>query len=211
MRRIITAVLAATTLGLLAGCGGGTSTSPPEGEVIIESGPTTPSEFRGGSVGNPEPAPEFGLRTHDGKLVTVDSLRGNVVMVSFLYSRCPDICPIIIEKLKLVQAKAGDKRVKIVVVSVDPKGDTPAAVASFLKAHQATGKVDWLTGSAADLRATWKRWGILAERSEENPALIEHSGVVWIMDKQGRRAVYFPLSTIEVDDLAHDVDVLLRK
>lgn len=211
MRRSLAVVLAAS-LALAAGCGAGGpgAATHPEGEVIVETGATT-SPYLGGVVENPTLAPELGLRTPDGRRVTVASLRGRVVLVTFLYTRCPDICPLIIDKLRRVQTKVGTDRVRIVVVSVDPRGDTPATVRGFLRAHRMTGRADWLVGTAADLRPVWKRWGILAERSTENPALIEHNGVVWVMDARGRRAVYFPLSAIEVDDIVHDVRLLLKQ
>ncbi len=213
MRRTFAAVLLAVGLAVAAGCGsGGDATTPAEGEVIIEEHqPATPSPYRGGHVENPTTAPELGLRNQDGKRVTVASLRGNVVFVSFLYTSCPDICPLITEKLRRAQAKAGGKNIRIIAVSVDPKGDTPKAAKSFLAQRNMTGKMDWLLGSAPELRATWKRWGILAEESKEDPHLIEHSGVVWVLDQQGRRVVYYPLSTIDPDDIAHDAGLLLKK
>lgn len=213
-RRLAIALGLATLLAV-AGCGGsGTETNHDDhaAEVIIETETSaTASEFRGGTVDPREGAAALDLKSQDGKLVRLEDLRGKVVMVSFLYTKCPDICPVILQKLRYAQGKLGPeaKDTALVVISVDPEGDTPAAVRQFLKRRQMTGHVDWLVGSAPELRAAWKRWGVLAAESPEDPSLIEHSGVVWIVDPDGKLAVYYPLSTIDPDDIAYDVKRLL--
>lgn len=211
----------ALVLGLFAvvltGCGGstgsGTNDDDSAAQVIIETDPSpATSEFRGGSVDPRVEAPAFDLKSQDGRMVRVEDFRGKVVMVSFLFTRCPDICPVIMQKLRHTQGKLGPKAkdTAIVVISVDPKGDTPETVRTFLERRGLTGHVDWLVGTAPELSAAWQRWGILAAESPQNPSLIEHSGVVWILDTEGRRAVYYPLSTIDPDDIAHDVTRLLE-
>ncbi len=200
----------------LAGCGGSggsaTTDDGPVSDVIIETDTTaTPSEFRGGTVEPVVAAPALDLRSQDGELVTLEDLRGKVVMVSFLYSNCPDICPVILQKMRYAQTQLGAraKDTAIVVISVDPKGDTPKAVTSYLKRRGLTGHVTWLVSDAPTLAAAWKRWGVLAAESADDPDLIEHSGVVWLLDQEGRRVVYYPLSAIEPDDIVHDIGRLL--
>ncbi len=210
----------AIVLGLcavvLTGCGGSgsdtTADDDPTSQVIIETDTSaTDSPFRGGSVDPLTEAPALDLKSQDGRMVRVEDLRGKVVMVSFLYTQCPDICPVILQKLRHAQDRLGPaaEDTALVVISVDPKGDTPQAVRTFLAKRGLTGKVDWLVGTAPELRAAWTRWGVLAAESPDDPSLVEHSGVVWILDTEGRRAVYYPLSAIDADDVAHDVKLLL--
>ena len=74
------------------------------------------------------------------------------MLVTFLYTHCPDVCPLIASKLHTalteMSAPSG-ARWQIIAVSVDPRGDTPATVAQFLADHQMTGQMQYLIGSAA--------------------------------------------------------------
>jgi protein SCO1/2 len=72
-----------------------------------------------------------------------------VVLLTFSYDHCPDVCPLIIAKLHNALLKLGPqaRRLQIVAVSVDPKGDTPASIRAFLSAHEMTGRMEYLIGS----------------------------------------------------------------
>lgn len=205
MKRIV--VVVALVLGLIAvaGCGGGE-----DADVV-----TVPqdSPFRGGQVQPLQPAPAIDLTSSTGARVSLAAMRGNVVMVTFVYARCPDICPVIVDAMRAAKLLLGDRgeRVRLVAVSVDPEQDTPAVVNDFLERHRVAKDVQYVLGSREQLEAVWKAWGVAAQENFDNPALIEHSGVVWILDPDGNRAVYFPVSQITAKDLAHDVGVLLDR
>src|SRR5271167_2152611 len=75
-------------------------------------------------------APPLALRNYLGQPVNIDSYRGKAVLVTFLYTSCPDICPLITSQLRVAQNLMGHKtssKVQIIAVSVDPRGDTPTA------------------------------------------------------------------------------------
>ena len=211
----LTAVLA------VAGCGGGDVTGSDQGPAVVETTATsTPpggddaaARFSGGTVTPVKAAPELGLRTWNGRRVTMADYKGQVVLVTFLYVNCPDICPLIVDNLVRVKDRLGPagKRVRIVAVSVDPTGDTPAAVKRFLVTHRAQGDVDYLIGSRRQLEAAWARWGIGARVNTDNPELVEHSGVIWGVDARGRRATFYPASGFDVADIEGDVRLLLKR
>lgn len=209
MRRL-PALLAAGVL-LVTGCGGSSSSTVPEGEVIRTDGSV--SEFRGGTVEPVAAAPELGLKNQDGKVVRLADLRGKVVMITFIYAQCPDICNLLAENMRLAKRKLGadGDRVALVAVSVDPKGDTPANVKAFLTKHRVAGEMEYLTGSRAELEPVWKAWFVAAQTSPENPALIAHTGAVWMVDPQGNRPVFFAVSAANAEDMAHDAKLLLDK
>src|SRR5690349_6366515 len=74
------------------------------------------------------PAPSFALTAQDGTVVTLDQLRGKVVALTFIYTGCPDVCPLLTEKMAQVQGELGaDFGAKIFFVSItlDPERDTP--------------------------------------------------------------------------------------
>lgn len=209
MKRLLTVVAVAGAL-LIAGCGG--SSTPASTDDASVSQPTT-DEFRGGTVLPLKAAPELGLRSVDGKRVRMADLKGKVVLITFIYTHCPDICQLITDSMRLTKKELGadGAKVALVAVSVDPEGDTPASVRTFLKDHQVTGQMDYLMGTRAQLEPVWKAWAVAAERNFDNPALVEHSGVVWMVDMASNRAVYFPVSSVKVADMVHDVKVLLAK
>ncbi len=207
--RLLTIAAVAAVL-ILTGCGG--STSATDGGDASVAQPTR-DEFLGGTVLPLKPAPELGLRSVDGTRVRMADFKGRVVLVTFIYTHCPDICQLITDSMRLTKKELGSDgaKVALVAVSVDPEGDTPASVRQFLKDHQVTGQMDYLMGTRIQLEPIWKSWAVAAERNFDNPALVEHSGVVWMVDKAGNRAVYYPVSSVKPADMVHDVKVLLAK
>ena len=104
------------------------------------------------------------------------------MLVTFLYTNCPDVCPLITSNLRVAQNLMGAKvasKVQIIAVSVDPKGDTPKAVASFLARHEMTGRMQYLIGDAHELARVWKAWGVGSERDAQQPQFINHSGLIY--------------------------------
>lgn len=222
MRRL--AALGAIAVLALAGCGGSSgqrTESPSVAEVTAPAKPTstTPGiavaepEYLGGTVKPVRAAPELGLRTWDGRRVTMADYAGKAVLVTFLYVHCPDVCPLIVDNLSRVKDRLGPagKKLRVVAVSVDPAGDTPAAVKDFLTTHRALKDIDYLVGSQDQLAAAWSRWGIGARVDKQNHALIEHSGVIWGIDAQGRRATFYPATGFDVADIESDVRLLLKQ
>lgn len=222
---ILTALVAGAAL-VVAGCGGDTTAAPTvtNDAAIVETtarasttgtsaGSAATPAFSGGTVSPVKAAPELGLRTWNGRRVTMADYKGKAVLVTFIYVNCPDICPLIVDNLVRVKDRLGadGKNLRIVAVSVDPVGDTPAAVKRFLTAHRALRQVDYLVGSRPQLEAVWARWGIGARVSKDNPSLVEHSGVIWGVDTKGRRATFYPATGFDVADIEGDVRLLLAQ
>ncbi len=87
-------------------------------------------------------APPLKLDDSLGQPINIDDYRGKAVLVTFIYTHCPDICPLIVGHLHAALSKLGPdaKDFQIIAVSVDPKGDTPKTVKKFLADHQMTGR-----------------------------------------------------------------------
>jgi cytochrome oxidase Cu insertion factor (SCO1/SenC/PrrC family) len=126
----------------------------------------------------PTPAPPLALRNSLGQPVNIDSYRGKAVLVTFLYTNCPDICPLITSNLRVAQNLMGpatSSKVQIIAVSVDPRGDTPKAVAAFLARHEMTGRMQYLVGSAVQLGGGFRtRRAAAAVRQPLRPDLRDH-------------------------------------
>jgi protein SCO1/2 len=158
-------------------------------------------------------APPLALRDYLGRPVNIDSYKGKVVLVTFIYTHCPDVCPLITSNLRVAQNLMGPKtasKAQIIVVSVDPKGDTPKTVANFLALHEMTGRMQYLIGSAKELGSVWQAWGVGAERDAGNPNLVEHSGLVYGITGSGKRLSIYA-ANFKPDEIAHDVPLLAAR
>src|ERR1035437_495769 len=151
-------------------------------------------------------APPLTLHNYLGEEVNLDSYRGKAVLVTFLYTNCPDICPLITANLRVAQNLMGaakTAKVQMIAVSVDPKGDTRKAVATFLARHQMTGRMKYLVGSAQELAAVWKAWGVGSERDVQQPQFVNHSGLIYGITGTGKRLT-ISAANFKPGDLARD-------
>lgn len=165
--------------------------------------------FSGSVASPPEPEAPLSLRNYDGERVDIASYRGKVVLVTFIYTHCPDVCPLITANLHTVLEQLGAQaaRVQVIAVSVDSRGDTPKTVASFLAAHRMTGRMKYLIGSTGELARVWKAWGIGSERDAQHPGLVEHSGLVYGISASGKVMTLYA-GNFKPAEIVHDVPLL---
>jgi protein SCO1/2 len=104
----------------------------------------------------------------------------------------------------------GMTKSQIIAVSVDPRGDTKEAIAAFLARHEMTGRMQYLVGSAKELGAVWKAWGVGSERDAENPTFINHTGLVYGVTGSGKRLTIYA-SDFKPSEVAHDVPLLAAR
>jgi protein SCO1 len=189
---------------LLAGCGSSAA------EVVTPATTsTTASRFAGGELSPPRAAPPLSLHDAGGRAVSLASLRGRYVLVTFLYTHCPDVCPLIAKNLNVALQRLGSKRerVRVLAVSVDPKGDTPAAVRAYAKRMHLLPQFRYLIGSPAELRKAWAAWHVLAVQS--SPDLVDHVAYTALVDTQGNERVLYD-SSVRATQVLHDLRVLTR-
>jgi protein SCO1/2 len=127
-------------------------------------------------------------------------------IVTFLYTHCPDVCPLTAQEISSALDRVGDasRRIDVVAVSVDPRGDTPGAVRRFLARHRLTGRMRYIVGSSAELEPLWRRWQIAAQQGAATTSV--HSARVVLVDREGRQAGSYAASLpIDLDDLAADI------
>ncbi len=144
-----------------------------------------------------------------GKQVNIDQFRGKAVLVTFIYTHCPDICPLIVGHLHTAQAQLGPeaRKLQIIAVSTDPRGDTPKTVAKFLKEHQMTGRMQYLIGSQKQLENVWADWNIIAKPSPTGRDQVEHSALIYGISASGKITTLYP-SNFSPSQIVHDVPLL---
>jgi protein SCO1/2 len=160
----------------------------------------------------PRPAPQFSLRGSDGPALALSRYRGKVVALGFGYTFCPDVCPTTLADLAQVRGKLGPagKDFQVIYVTVDPERDTAQRLQKYLAAFDPT--FIGATGTPDELAHVRESYGIVVSKkifSGARPGyLIHHSSPVWLIDGAGNLRAMAPFGT-PVEDLAHDVEVLL--
>jgi protein SCO1/2 len=151
------------------------------------------------------PAPAIALHDVSGRPFSLAAERGRVVALTFLDSRCRSLCPLVGRALARVAGSlpAGE-RPDVLVVSVDPAGDTPASVRLAVGRLGGPGRVTWLVGTRRQLEPVWRAYGVVVRPVAGD---VEHTTVVYLIDARGdeRVGALFPFSRPE---LAHDVRAL---
>lgn len=135
--------------------------------------------------------PAFSLQDQSGAVVTKASLAGKVWVADFMFTSCPDVCPVLAMHMAEVQARyAGDDRVRLVSFSVDPTTDTPPVLAAYGQRFGADpARWFFLTGPIEDVKAVVVDGFKLAmERvsQEGEPRKVLHGERFVVVDEAGR-------------------------
>jgi protein SCO1/2 len=156
------------------------------------------------------PAPDFQLNDSAGQSFRLSEQKGRVVVLTFLYTNCPDECPLIAERFRdAATGLAGDARdVLFVAVSLDPEHDTSEAVQKFLKAHRVEGTLTYLLGSRAALAPIWKQY-FLSVLLGSNPNILQHQSRVVVIDRAGLQRSNFN-AALSADALVNDIRIAMQ-
>jgi protein SCO1/2 len=150
-------------------------------------------------------APDFELRTQEGEPVSMRALRGRPVIVTFLYTHCEDTCPIQAQTVRGALDELGHD-VPALAVAVDPPNDTAQSARKFLAEQRATGRLDFVLGSQAELRPVWDGFAI-----QPQSVTTEHQARFTLVDARGYQRVGYPGSEATPERLAHDIALLERE
>jgi protein SCO1 len=208
---LLVLVLVAGGVALLAIGGSSGSASKKTSTAQAKSG--EPQFDAAGTLTPVKAAPPLALHNYLGQPVNIASYRGKAVLVTFIYTHCPDVCPLITSNLRVAQNLMGPAKAakaEIIAVSVDPRGDTKKAIAAFLSKHEMTGRMQYLVGSAHELAAVWKAWGVGSERDAKEPEFVNHSGLIYGITGSGKRLTIYA-SSFRPSDIAHDVPLLAAR
>ena len=151
-----------------------------------------------------QPAPEFTLTDQRGQTVRLGDFRGKAVALTFIYTNCPDVCPIIAGNFRvayeLLPEEARDE-VALLAVSLDPARDTRQALQEFSAVHGLADNPNWfaLRGDAATLAQVGRDYGVYPGTSEATPESggtptagggVGHTDAIYLIDREGRERVF---------------------
>jgi len=206
--------------------------------VLAGCATVTATELRGTVLTAGDPAPTFRLTDQFGDSRTLSDYNdGKVVVLTFLYTYCRDICPIVTHRIRAMQGLLGDdlSEVSIVAVSVDPERDTTERALEYSRDWGMADKWAYLVGSQQELAPVWASYFVSSVLDEppvagEIPAALEvpdlsgvdalrrdvaqrysvsHQAPVYLIDMNGDLRVLHTLP-IDPDDVVHDIRQLLK-
>lgn len=167
-----------------------------------------PAPLAGTELGGTD-APDFTLTDGvSGRAVTLSAQRGQVVALTFLYTSCPDVCPLTATRFRATQTELqGDAtRVTFIAVSVDPDRDTPQAVQEFSATRGLASNWHYLVGGRAQLAPVWAAYGIGVQAGSNT---VTHNDAVYLIDRNGRERVLLHSEDL-ARDLTNDLRALLK-
>ncbi|MEO1061717.1 MAG: SCO family protein [Actinomycetota bacterium] len=181
----------------LTACGGDGSDDGPLGLAGVE-------------LSNPTERPEFVLTDTGGQPYAFhERTAGELTLMYFGYTECPDICPVHLAQLSEALDRPGMPDAKVVFVSVDPARDTPEVIRSWLDGFDED--FVGLTGSVDDLVAAQEAAGVVPADIEGDPEeagyLVGHAGQLLAYAPDDRGYVIYPFGTRQ-SELVNDLPVL---
>jgi len=171
------------------------------GVFLFASGQLSSSGPGASAIGGP-----FKLIDQDGKSITDQDFKGRPFLVFFGYTHCPDICPTtLFEVAEVLRALGPDSdRAVALFITVDPERDTPAAIKDYLSSFGPL--MRGATGDAAAIAAVEKAYRVYAKKvpTDNGDYSVDHTALVYLMDKQGRFVAPFSLKR-RPEDAAADL------
>jgi protein SCO1/2 len=183
------------------------------GAGVLIGGLRKPFALHGILLQSPQPALNFTLNGHNGQAVSLADYRGQLVLLYFGYTTCPDVCPTTLADLHRARQALGSRGqdVQVLMVTVDPERDTVSVLAEYI-AHFDPSFIG-LTGTPNQIAEIATYYGIFYERKEADSALgylVDHTATVLVIDRQGYGRVIFPYGT-PAEEIAADLRYLLSR
>jgi protein SCO1/2 len=158
------------------------------------------------------PAPEFTLTNQDGKRVSLRDLRGQVTVVTFIFTTCSDACPLLTAKLVGIQRKLGAdaSKVSFAAITVDPLNDTPLVLKKYADAHSADlTHFAFLTGSLGEIDDVTRRYAVFQKKQPSGS--VDHTFLTSIIDPIGTLRVQYLGVRFEPKEFLGDLRSLLAE
>jgi protein SCO1 len=166
--------------------------------VVVAGRGGSPIAQTTAAIGGP-----FELADQDGRAVSDRDLKGRPFLVFFGFTHCPDVCPTTLFEVSEVLRALGPEadRVNALFVTVDPERDTPGQLKDYLSSFDP--HLRGLTGEPAAVAAMTKAYRVYVKKvPQENGYTMDHTAIVYLMDKDGRFVAPFNLKRRAADAAA---------
>ncbi|MCJ7702691.1 MAG: SCO family protein [Anaerolineales bacterium] len=172
-----------------------------------------PYAYQGSLIDPPALAADFELDAPDGTIFRLGDHHGQVVLLYFGYTFCPDVCPTTLYDLTRVNQALGDlsKDTVVAMVTVDPQRDTREVLGKYVTTFS-----PGFYGLTADFETLKSVWSVYGVYREEKPVegsagyLVDHTARVYVIDRQGNLRMTFPFG-MSWEAMASDLEQLLKE
>lgn len=161
------------------------------------------------------PAPPIELIDSESRPFSLDSLRGKVVVISFIYTTCNGSCPLTtfaVDRVRRSLQEEGlwGRSVEFVSITLDPERDTPKALARYARLYRADPNLwHFLTGRPDQVSKVIAAWGLWAKVGPSG--VIDHPSRIFLLDPRGHRREIYNLESFRAVDVVRDVRSLLAE
>jgi len=170
--------------------------------------PKTPSEIGRRAVNIT--VPDFTLTDQNGKPFHFASARGKLVLVTFIFTTCPDVCPLLTAHFAAIQRSLEQKKIKdyqLVTITTDPERDSAPALKDYAGRYKADLRSwSFLTGSRAELAKVWKEFGVHVVKNESGQ--VQHTTFTTLIDRRGKRRVDYYGDKWREEEILKDIEAL---
>jgi len=163
-------------------------------------------------------APRFTLQDAGGRTVSLSGLRGKVVVLNFIYTNCPDVCPLHAERIAELQTMINQSPMKTMVefvtITTDPKRDRGPVLSDYGQAH-GLDPVNWVFATAApgqpedSTRKIAEAYGLTFTEGDDGMQM--HGIVTHVIDQDGRLRARFHGLKFEPVNLVVFVNALINR
>ena len=179
--------------------------------ILIACGPPPPP-FNATEVSNLAYGKGLSIPDTDGKIRRIDDFKGKVTLVFFGFTRCPDICPTTLMRLRQVRNAVGEDadKVQVLLVSVDPERDTADRLGAYVKSFDDS--FIGLRPEPAQLEKVVKAFHAIAVKvpTSGDDYTIDHSATIYVYDRKNQlRLIAQP--TLELNLFAADLKRLTQE
>ena len=153
------------------------------------------------------------------QVIFPDNIKGYITVLGFIYTHCPDICPMTTHNMYLTEKKLkenGINDVKFVALSFDPDRDSPEVLKEFAKIRDLDFK-NWtlLTGEKNTVDELLRRFDVKAIKTDKNldedgnpEYSMMHTDRISLIDENGRLRKNYKGSTLNIEELVNDIKIL---
>lgn len=163
-------------------------------------------------------APRLALFDQTGAPFDPTRLAGKIWIANFMFTSCPDVCPLLTSKMRSLQLRFGNhrKQVEFISISVDPTNDTPAVLTQFASKHDADlSNWSFLTGPRDQVRSVvmegFKQAMDEVPAKDKQPRNILHGTHIALIDKRGRIRGFYRTDNPALLQLTRDAKQLMRE
>jgi protein SCO1/2 len=157
------------------------------------------------------------LNTDSSAVAFPRDVEGDIIVLGYIYTHCPDVCPMTTANMKQVREQLGaPDDVQFVTVTFDPLRDTPSVMQRYSETWDAA-DTDWLflTGDTTTVNAMMRRVGVRHQVTDttttsdgEQIFFISHSDLVTLIDEDGRIRQHYSGSRTPPNILVEDINKL---